>query len=151
MLLNVSFGIFAFLPQGWVFMLFVVLLESMLMTRLLKKKWADWQAYKAVIVSNIISGIAGIVGSMLLNGGWWLVVWFPWVSRYEVKTKADFQWLAVYYLFAFLLSVLIEWIFNNFLLRRHYPQRKIFRATVIVNVVSYLIGSFVLYAYSFYR
>ncbi len=151
MLLNVSFGIFAFLPQGWVFMLSVMLIESLLMSRLLMKKWFERQAYKAVFVSNVVSGIVGIFGSMLLNGGWWLVVWFPWVSRYEVKTKADFQWLAVYYLFAFLLSVLIEWVFNNFLLRRHYSKRNIFRATVIVNVVSYLIGSFILYAYSFYR
>lgn len=37
LLLNVSFGIFAFLPQGWVFMILIMLLESFIMSELLCK------------------------------------------------------------------------------------------------------------------
>jgi hypothetical protein len=40
-LLDVSFGIFAFLPQGWLFMAFVIIMECLAMTRLLLSKWFD--------------------------------------------------------------------------------------------------------------
>ena len=36
--LNVSFGIYAFLPMGWLFMAFIILGEAFLMSRYLVRK-----------------------------------------------------------------------------------------------------------------
>lgn len=149
MMLNVSFGIFAFMPLGWLFMLFVIAIESFLCSKLLAKKWFNGKVYRKMFLSNMISGIVGIVGSMLLNGGWWLVVWLPWVSSNEVATPEQFNWLAVYYLIAFILTVIIESLFNAYALRQEYDRRSVLKSTLIINVVSYLIGSIVLYSYSF--
>lgn len=32
---------------------------------------------------------------MALNGGWWLVVWFPWVSKHEVDIHSWQEALAL--------------------------------------------------------
>ncbi len=78
--LNVSFGIYAFLPMGWLFMALIILGEAFLMSRYLVRKGFDKRIYLSAAVANAISGAVGIAISMALNGGWWLVVWFPWVQ-----------------------------------------------------------------------
>lgn len=147
-ILNVSFGIFAFLPQGWLFMIFVILFECILLSRFLESKWYDKAVYWTVIFSNIISGIAGILISLELNGGWWLVVWFPWVSRYEVGSDAILG-LCIYYLCAFVVTLLIEAAFNYLTLKKYYKGSAIVKNTFRVNACSYAVGSLVLYLYSF--
>jgi len=148
-LLNISFGVFAFLPQGWLFMIFVILLECIILTKMLKHKWWDELIYKAVIMSNIISGLTGIVISIALNGGWWLVVWFPWVSRNEVNSAEAFKCLAVFYLCAFILTLAIELLINWLFLMKDYKNNLILKNSLLANIASYFIGSLVLYLYSF--
>lgn len=149
-LLNVSFGIFAFLPQGWLFMAFVILIECLLLSKFLNQKWFDKRIYGTIVVSNVISGIVGIAISMILNGGWWLVVWFPWVSNNEVGNSCEaLKWLAIYYLCAFVLTVVLETITNWSLLRKQYKTGKLLKTTLLVNVISYAVGSIILYLYSF--
>jgi hypothetical protein len=149
--LNVSFGIFAFLPQGWVFMILIMLLESLVMSELLCRKVLNGRITGTVFLSNIISGIAGIIITMILNGGWWLVVWFPWVGRHEIDLSApNALWsLCLFYLFAFVLSVLIEEVINWQFLKKVYTSKKILWATFVANIASYLLGSIVLYSISF--
>lgn len=149
--LNVSFGIFAFLPQGWIFMICVILMECLLLSKFLESKWKVSQIYKTVTVSNIISGIAGIIISLKLNGGWWLVVWFPWVSNNEVNlnNRESLEWIIVFYVGAFVLSILIESLINWLFLRKIYHTKSILLSTLWINMISYIIGSIVLYSYSF--
>jgi hypothetical protein len=150
-LLNVSFGIFAFTPLGWLFMAFVILFEGLLVTRLLLSKWFDIRIYRVTAWTNIISGIIGIIISILLNGGWYLVVWFPWVSEHEINLTRDgsLQFLIIYYAAAFALTLIIETLTNILFLRKQYPTKKIFKTTVIANILSYAVGTIVLYSYSF--
>lgn len=150
-LLNVSFGIFAFLPQGWIFMAFVMFIESLILSKFFEQKWFDKQIYGITFLTNIISGIIGIIASMKLNGGWWLVVWFPWVSNNEVDTTNPeaLKWLYILYGCAFLLTIIIETLTNWLFLKKRYATKRILTVTLTANTVSYLIGTFVLYAYSF--
>lgn len=151
LLLNVSFGIFAFLPQGWVFMILIMLLESFIMSELLCKSKLNRRITAIVFFSNFISGIFGIVTTMIINGGWVLVVWFPWVSSHEIDFSSTHALIGfmVFYFVAFILSVLIELLINRFKLRKLYPAGKIVKATILANVASYLVGSVALYSYSF--
>lgn len=150
-LLDVSFGIFAFLPQGWVFMLFVIVLECLVMARLLLPKWFDNKIYKITALTNIISGLTGIIISMILNGGWYLVVWFPWVSSNEINlsNKGALNELIFFYAVAFVLTLIIETIINVLFLRNQYSKQQIIKATLIANILSYAVGTIVLYSYSF--
>ena len=65
--LNVSFGIYAFLPMGWLFMAFIILGESFLMSRYLVRKQFDKKIYLSATVSNIVSGALGIITTMALT------------------------------------------------------------------------------------
>lgn len=147
--LNVSFGIYAILPQGWLFMFVIILIECLGLSYFFSKKWKDKRLYRTAIISNIVSGIIGFIGSIALNGGWWLVIWFPWVSNHEVgPIKSNKQFL-IYYLIAFVLTLIIEGIVNFLMLKNQYSKSKIIKATIIINFMSYLIGSLAMYTYSF--
>ena len=150
-LLNVSFGIFAFGPVGWLFMAVVIVLEIFLMARMLLK--ANWNRRigQAVLLANVASGIVGIVLSMAITGGWWLVLGIPWVSSHEVNLSnpANVWGFALYYLVALLLSILIEGVINYFMLRKRHQPKRIVSSTIPVNLASYLLCSIVLYAFSF--
>ena len=45
--LNVSFGIYAFLPMGWLFMAFIILGEAFLMSRYLIRKSLGYFIFSA--------------------------------------------------------------------------------------------------------
>lgn len=151
--LDVSFGIFAFMPQGWLFMAFVIIVECLALTRWLLPVWYNKRVYGVTVLTNIISGLTGIVISVALNGGWFLVVWFPWVSKNEIdlKSKGALPALMIFYLLCFILTLIIEIITNILFLKSTYTKRKIFQATLVANVISYAIGTLVLYSYSFHR
>ena len=141
--LNVSFGIFAFLPVGWLFMAFVILGEVFLMSWYLTGKKFEKKTYQTAALSNIVSGAVGIITTLELNGGWWLVVWFPWVSKHEVDIhdSQDLRALVLFYVAALILSVLIELLINHLMLQKRYPFRKTLRATLIANAFSYVLGA----------
>ncbi|MBP5560373.1 MAG: hypothetical protein J6X70_01020 [Muribaculaceae bacterium] len=145
-LLNVSFGIFAFLPQGWLFMLLVIVIEAIAMSRFLAKKTFNIPIFCTALFSNIVSGAVGITASLMLNGGWWLVVWFPWVSSHEVDGSSPQAMLSLtaYYLLALIGSVLIEGLLNTLLLQRHYGKRETIKATLIANAITYALGAFLI-------
>lgn len=141
--LNVSFGMFAFLPMGWLFMAFIIFCEAFLMSEYLIDKRYNKRIYLSAAASNVISGAVGIVTTMAINGGWWLVVWFPWVSSNEVNIGNPRQLLSLvaYYLTALVLSVLIELVVNFMILRRRYRSRRILVATLRANAFSYILGA----------
>ena len=141
--LNVSFGIYAFLPMGWLFMALVILGEGFLMSRYLTGKKFEKKTYLTAALSNIVSGAVGIITTLELNGGWWLVVWFPWVSKHEVDihNPQDLRSLVLFYAAALILSVLIELLVNHLMLRKRYPFRKTLHATLTANAFSYVLGA----------
>ena len=141
--LNVSFGIYAFLPMGWLFMAFVILGEGFLMSWYLIRKKFDKMIYLTATVSNIVSGAVGIITTLSLNGGWWLVVWFPWVSHNEVDihNPQELWGIIIYYVVALILSVLIELLVNHLMLRKRFPFKKTLHATLIAKAFSYIFGA----------
>jgi hypothetical protein len=147
-LFNLSFGILLFMPQGWIIIAVVLIFESLMMSRFLEKKLFDKKIVLSTALANIISGIVGFFLSIYQNGGWWLVFWFPWVSQHEVQ-KNQLSFFAIYFIIAFILSVLIESIINYLFLRRKYNTRKVIWATLIANLCSYIPTVLVLYSLSF--
>lgn len=143
MLLNVSFGIFAFLPMGWLFMAFIIVGEAFLMSKYLIQRKFNKRIWGSAAISNIVSGVIGIIITMILNGGWWLVVWFPWVSSHEVNIHNPIHLLGliIYYFAAMILSVLIELLANHLILKKEYPFKKTLNATLIANAFSYFVGA----------
>lgn len=132
-------------------MILIILLEAWLMSKRLCKKRLDRHITGAAFLSNFVSGLAGIITTLILNGGWILVVWFPWVSTHEIdiSSRDGLLGFCLIYLIAFVLSVLIEALINWLMLRKRYSNRQIMKSTLLANVASYLFGSLILYAFSF--
>ena len=114
-------------------------------------KWFNPRIYQVTAWTNMISGVIGFILSLLLNGGWYSVVWFPWVSEHEINLKRPgaLQFLIFYYAGAFVVTLIIESLTNIFFLRDEFPVKRILRATVVANILSYIAGTIVLYSYSF--
>ena len=142
-ILNVSFGIFAFLPPGWIFMISVVLLEALIISIILIKKKTNKRIYLTSLLSNGVSGLIGIVSSLLINGGWILVVWLPWVSSHEINinNKEELICLICYYIVALILSIGIETFINLLLLKKKYDRKRIVMASIYANAASYALGT----------
>ena len=150
-LLNVSFGFFVFTPYGLIFIAFVIIMEGLYFSKKLDKTWTEEKIFYSVFKSNFISGLLGIIISMKLNGGWKLVVWFPWVSGKETdfSTYSGRFDIISLYIGAFILTIIMEGFTNWIFLRKLYETKKILKLTLIANIISYAIGSLVLYSFSF--
>jgi biotin transporter BioY len=120
------------------------------MSQILSRKSLNIRIIAPVVVSNIVSGALGAAVSKAINDGWMLVVWFPWVSGVEVDTAnpESLYHLIIYFVVALVATVLVEILINGMLMKRR-GFKNVARATMIANVVSYLLGCFVLYTYSF--
>lgn len=151
LLLNVTFGILAFMPVGWLFMACIIFLECWLASGYLSHKSINRRVCLAILAGNLTSGILGILTTLTFTGGWIIVVWFPWVSAHEIQleTGNEIFSFALYYIIAFILSVLIEGAVNWILLRKKYRVVQILRCTFWTNAGSYIFGSFIMYGYSF--
>ena len=152
LLLNVSFGILILMPQGWIIMILIMMLESVITSELLCKRILEGRITATVFLANIISGLFGIIITLILNGGWWMVVWFPWVSSHEVDFSIPNALIGfiIYYIVAFVLSVVIELLINYFMLGRIYSAQIIFRTTLLANLASYYFGSIIIYSLGFF-
>ncbi|MBR5638427.1 MAG: hypothetical protein IKW83_01560 [Muribaculaceae bacterium] len=149
---NTYFGKYASLPMGWLLMACLIAIEVIVMSQILDRKYFKSRVAFTALVSNVVSGIAGAYTSIAINGGRLLTVWFPWVSSDEVNLSNDEDLFSfvLYYAVALVATILIELIVNCVFLKKRYEFRPVMRATIIANVVSFLLGSFVLYSYSFF-
>ena len=140
-ILDVSFGIFAFLPPGWIFMIIVVLLEALVLSISLTKKKTNKRIYLTSLLSNSVSGLIGVISSLLINGGWILVLWLPWVSSHEINinNKDEVICLICYYIVAFVLSII-----NVLLLQKKYCRKRVVQASLYANAASYAFGTLAL-------
>ena len=77
------------------------------------------------------------------------MVWFPWVSDHEVYGEGAISALTIVYLIAFILTLIIELLFNYQMLKKEYSKSDILKASLIANMLSYFLGSFGMYAFSF--
>ena len=148
-LANVSFGIFAFTPFGWAFMAAIIVLEILVLSRSLSGKWWHTKTAVTAIIANLVSGAVGFGLSLFLNGGWWLVVWMPWVSSKEVTIPRHLTELSIYYIGAFVLSIAIEGVVEQIRLKSQFEKKKIWKTCLMANVASYIIGSVAMYSWSF--
>lgn len=163
-MIELNFGILIFLPPGWLIMAFVILFESLLMSKILNKTYFDKRIYRVTTATNVISGIISFLASSNVISDiistlaslrrisqQWDVFWFPWVSKYEVWVTDNeiMKLFYIYYACAFVLTLLIEILTNWLFLRKFYKIKELIIATIIVNILSYIVGTFVLYSYSF--
>lgn len=148
---NAYFGKYASMPMGWLFMACLIAIEVIVMSKILEHAYFNFRIAIVAVISNVVSAIVGAYTSIAINGGRLLTVWFPWVSSNEVNVLNDEELLSLilYYAVAFIATIIFELIVNYLLLKKHHEFKPVTRATIIANVVSFMLGSLILYSYSF--
>jgi len=137
------------MPQGWAIMAIVIALEAAVISNRLNGTWFSLRTSRVVALANVVSGAVGILASLAFTGGWWLVVWIPWVGKNEVDLNQDIKLLVGYYAIAFVLSIVIEGGLEHLLLRKHHEGLQIWKACLFGNLVTYLFITIAIYSYSF--
>ncbi len=134
MLANVSFGIMVFHPIGWILMGLVIVIEALLLRRRLGgEPWRhNFLAISAI--ANAASGLLGLLLSLTLTSGWWLVLWIPWVTANEVSRRQLGEFLPFLAL-TFAASVVVEWAVVVKLLPAQAAAR-ILRVELMANLAS---------------
>lgn len=154
-ILDVIAGIY--LPNfwAWMFLLFVLIAEGLLLSLYLRKVQFDRKIYLCVIFSNSITTLIGFLLFDEKNYGGHLLNWIPlYVHGWALETGESHEVLlwsqTILFLFvSFIASTIFEAILNFIILRRTYKTKAIFKGTLIVNLVTYLVGALIIFSYGF--
>ncbi|EPF27433.1 hypothetical protein HMPREF1221_00241 [Treponema socranskii subsp. paredis ATCC 35535] len=146
--LNVSMAILILMPQGWAIIAAILLLEAGLFYLFLKHEYKFKKIFWRLTVSNLVSGISGFILSLVLNGGWLGVFWFPWIGSHEIQFMSPF--FILYFFIIFAITLLIEIPINIILFRKLgiHPKQTFF-ISLSVNAITNIGCAFIIYLFSF--
>ena len=138
-----------FLPSliGWAFLFFVLAAESLLLSKYLAKKWIDKRIFLIVIISNIITTIIGYIIFGQQGTSTHLLSWIPteyYGGHLLIKGMVSM------FIFSFILSVIIEAIFNLLMLKKNYAKKKILLGTTWINLFTYAVGGLIIFLFTMY-
>lgn len=125
---------------GWIFLIVVVLIESILLSIILNKTLFNKKTTTIVMCSNLTTTLIGFfIFNSEYNGGY-LLSWIP-VNEYqgELRPKETIELL----LFSFVLTIAIELTINYLVLKKKHSPFRVIIGTVIINIVTYCIAAIV--------
>jgi hypothetical protein len=137
-----------FLPSlfGWIFLVFVIVSEGLLLSKYLTKKWRNDKIYQSVCISNLITTAIGYclldhekIGGHLLN----------WVPVDYYRGNVELGRTIFIFILSFIGSVLIEALCNMIMLKNLKSNKEIFKGTFWVNAFTYTVGAIVIFIYNF--
>ena len=135
---------------GWLFLIVVLIVESLLLSIILNKALFNKKTTLAVVISNLATSLIGfIIFDQERNGGY-LLSWIP-INEYhgELRTHETVK----LYFYCLALTLVFELIINYIILKKQHSLFKIALGTIIVNVVTYGIAAlaFVYFANEFLK
>ena len=147
-LLDVVIG--NYLPSlfGWLFLVFVLAAESLLLSKYLAKTWVNKRIFLTVIISNIITTIIGFF--MFDQEGGTSVHLLSWIPTEYYGGHLLIKSMISMFIFSFILSVIIEAIFNLLMLKKDYRKKKIMLGTTWVNLFTYAVGGLIIFLFTLY-
>jgi putative flippase GtrA len=109
------------------------LIESFLISYLLKRGFFNYKVIQSVLIANILSFVIEYVLSYIVSHGDRLFIWIPWMkTNFFVEYYISFPVIL-------LITILIECIINWILLKSMIKLNQIIKATMIANVITWMI------------
>ncbi|MBS1638163.1 MAG: hypothetical protein JST26_19780 [Bacteroidetes bacterium] len=132
-----------YMPQaaGWLFLVFVLLVESLCLSRWLSKSWFNTRIWLAVLAANAVTTLLGFVALDEQHHGGHLLNWVPIDEHYS---RVIIGRTILIFTTSFLCSVLIETILLYLLLKNHFIRLRIISGAILINVITYLIAGIIL-------
>lgn len=146
--MNVSMAILILMPVGWAIITAILFLETLLFYLFLKKEHQFKKLLWRLAVSNLVSGVFGFVLSLMVNGGWLGVFWFPWVSSHEITFMSSY--FIIYFIAVFIVTLLIEVPINILLFKKlGIKWKKTLSVSLAANAITNIGCAFIIYLFSF--
>lgn len=138
-----------YLPSlvGWLFLVFVLAAESLLLSKYLAKTWVNKRIFLTVIISNIITTIIGYIIFKEQGTSTHLLAWIPteyYGGHLLIKGMIGM------FIFSFILSVIVEAIYNLLMLKKDYDKKKILIGSTWVNLFTYAVGGLIIFLFTLY-
>lgn len=137
-----------FLPGlfGWFFLFFVLISESLLLSKYLTKTWLSKNVFVSVIVANLITTVIGYFLLDVEKNGGHLLNWIP-VYYYHGNVRIGPT--SSLFLLSFMMSAIIEGLVNWVMLKKHFAPKKVLSGTFLANLFTYIAGAVIMLAYHF--
>ena len=133
-LLNMMIG-----PMAWILglicLLLVCVIEAIILSKGLTKRWLNFNILTVVMVSNVISTFVGM----------FTMIWTIVIDTIEIIFKSQTS-LGVLIL-ALIITLIIELPINILLLKLKYKVKSIITWTIIANTVTYILIGLLTYNY----
>lgn len=143
-LLDVIVGYYMPTVYGWIFLLLVLFIETLILSKFLKGAWNDLTIWKSVIISNTITTIIGYFIFDERHRAGYLLNWPP---IYEYHGSVDLYTVKAIFIVSFIVSTVVETGFNLFILRKSYSLSLIVGGTVLINFTTYAIAGLTFWLY----
>lgn len=153
-ILDVIAGIY--LPNfwAWIFLLFVFVTETLILSFYLRKVIFDKRIFSSIILSNSITTLIGYIFLDENHYGGHLLNWVP-IYRHgwalETGSGEEILWeQSALFLFAcFIVTTIIESILNYISLRKVYKTKAICKGTLMINAITYMVGAIIILIYGY--
>ena len=144
--LDVIAGIY--LPNfwAWIFLLFVLIAEALLLTLYLRKVLFDKKIYSCIIFSN---SVTTFIGYYFLDEGHHGGHLFNWIPVY-IYHGVLWEQTSLLLIASFIVTTILEAILNFIFLRKEYKTKLILKGTIMVNLATYIVGTIIILGYGFY-
>lgn len=133
-----------FLPSGigWIFLLAVIVIEGVVLSRSLFHRWFEPFAWMACLFSNVITAAIGFV--LLADGHkGYVISWIP-VAEYRGSLN-PFPGLLIL-IEAFAISLVVEALFNKGLITNvtTLTGKEVWKATLRANLITYALAALIM-------
>lgn len=131
-----------FLPSsiGWMFLVFVIVVEGALLSRLVSRSWLNIPVWLTAVLSNLTTTAIGYLVFSENHHGGHLLNWIPFDSyNGNLITRR----IVPVFLYSLVGTLIVELAINQYLLRKTLgvPFRKSAFATLLVNLLTYATAS----------
>ena len=133
---RIDFVNYYWTPYPFIILFIIGLIEGIIASKLLSGKSFNRRILLTILLANVIGyfGESGL--SIILNGGYRMFVWIPWVKLLNNKDLLNYLLsFPIIFTFTILFEFPISWIF----LRKEYHWKKILLSIVRINIISWII------------
>jgi len=133
---RINFNEYFWTPYSFIILIIIGVFEGAIASKIIKDKLFNTRIILAILISNIIGYFAQYYFSILLNGGYHLFVWIPWIKIIREYDLFDY---IISFPLILTVTILIESFCNWIILRKFYKGRLILKTTFWINIMSWII------------
>jgi len=132
----INFNQYFWTPYPFIILSLIVLIKGFVASRIIQKSIFVKQIVLTILISSVTSYVLEYLFSLVLNDGFNLLVWIPWVKVIERIVFFDYL---ISFPLIFIGTFLIESLVNWILLRKKYNWKVIIKTTFLLDMITIIL------------